>query len=866
MAESDADGQVEREPFDVSRLFVRGAYLSMVAALVAIYLPVLCGQLDYCAADLTYIYQPVCAYIGKSLSQGRFPLWNPQVYCGMSQIALISPGLFYPFNYLLFLLPFSQGLALYLVLHQSIAGAGAYLYARALHLSRAGATACMLGLGFCGYAFAMQKFPDYVAACAWLPVTLYCAAHTQSPEEPRRPWFLAGLALSIFLLVAAGRPEIMVPSLIALAVQSVCLSLINNKSQSKGKQTLTLLVTTAGATAAGIMLAGPILLPGAEGLALSPRAQGLEAIRLFKWSANWLDWLSIFFINPLGDLQQFSPTFNPVRAILHNGHDALPLLGPVFMGIPITLLAILGLVCSRRKLVLVLLLLGLASALLAAGDHFPLAPWLLNLAPKLGFLRFPVKLLFFPIFVLVLLAGLGIDVLIKFGNSAQPAKLGRLPVLLALLPVVVLALLASPPPVQVFGSIIRALAETLNVALSASQLAEAESALSLSLGTQAGWGGLLAGLIAFLILVRRNEKLVVAGLLATLTAPLAQYGLYRLSDCTAAGYFTRTPAASLLLSKVNASPAERILYINPEPLATPSEYIAGDRRRYFEIFYQFARDNLIPNTQLSTNWCFANGYLLAETQALTELLHPLLHAYMHNPERSQEPSVYDLPTAFTCQLTDSHYVVTRRSDDNGQILTALDPTRFQKLAEDAHVNLRVYRTVFPSARFYFASAITPIENWSGFQNAGTARAGLSLVADKCAFIGTADQSAAAHPAGGATTPSGSINSSNANRLGSPSIQLMVDNPEHLVLAIRKKHPGFLVVKDQYYPGWHAEIDGQPTPIIRTNMFNRGLAVPAGLHKIELRYQPDSLVNSIEVACAGLLLLALLIVVARRQGF
>ena len=37
------------------------------------------------------------------------------------------------------------------------------------------------------------------------------------------------------------------------------------------------------------------------------------------------------------------------------------------------------------------------------------------------------------------------------------------------------------------------------------------------------------------------------------------------------------------------------------------------------------------------------------------------------------------------------------------------------------------------------------------------------------------------------------------------------------------------------------LDGQPTPILRTNYAFRGVAIPAGEHVIEMRFRPSSLV-------------------------
>jgi hypothetical protein len=49
--------------------------------------------------------------------------------------------------------------------------------------------------------------------------------------------------------------------------------------------------------------------------------------------------------------------------------------------------------------------------------------------------------------------------------------------------------------------------------------------------------------------------------------------------------------------------------------------------------------------------------------------------------------------------------------------------------------------------------------------------------------------------------------------------------------------GYLFVSDAFYPGWQAEIDGQPTLIYRANLAFRAVYVPAGEHTIIFRFQP-----------------------------
>ena len=53
-------------------------------------------------------------------------------------------------------------------------------------------------------------------------------------------------------------------------------------------------------------------------------------------------------------------------------------------------------------------------------------------------------------------------------------------------------------------------------------------------------------------------------------------------------------------------------------------------------------------------------------------------------------------------------------------------------------------------------------------------------------------------------------------------------------------PGYVIFNDSYAPGWHAWVDGQPSPILRA--YGLFMAVPlstGGPHQIDFRYEPTS---------------------------
>ncbi|MCZ7641548.1 MAG: YfhO family protein [Pseudorhodoplanes sp.] len=78
-------------------------------------------------------------------------------------------------------------------------------------------------------------------------------------------------------------------------------------------------------------------------------------------------------------------------------------------------------------------------------------------------------------------------------------------------------------------------------------------------------------------------------------------------------------------------------------------------------------------------------------------------------------------------------------------------------------------------------------------------------------------------------------------------------PDRVEIETRSQAGGVLVLHATYYPGWRAEIDGRPAPVLRANVLFRGVEVPAGLHRVVFRFAPfalDNLRDALRVALHG----------------
>ena len=66
-----------------------------------------------------------------------------------------------------------------------------------------------------------------------------------------------------------------------------------------------------------------------------------------------------------------------------------------------------------------------------------------------------------------------------------------------------------------------------------------------------------------------------------------------------------------------------------------------------------------------------------------------------------------------------------------------------------------------------------------------------------------------------------------------------ENPSLVWVNAGMACKGLLIVSDNWYPGWRAEVDGRPARIWKVNTVIRGVVVPAGKHTVAMRYRPSS---------------------------
>lgn len=150
-------------------------------------------------------------------------------------------------------------------------------------------------------------------------------------------------------------------------------------------------------------------------------------------------------------------------------------------------------------------------------------------------------------------------------------------------------------------------------------------------------------------------------------------------------------------------------------------------------------------------------------------------------------------------------------------------------AEKRTMGLETAATYFPRARVVFDARIVPDTLVREFMLGPAYDPARMVVLEEQPDLPAADTSFA--PGAAAAITSYSEN----------AIALSVTTPKN----------GYVVLSEVYYPGWNAYIDGAPAKLHRADWNLRAVAVPAGSHMVDVRFEPSSFSRGAWISGAAL---------------
>jgi hypothetical protein len=725
--------------------------------------------------DLSWIHFPRHTFAAEEWLAGRVPLWDPYEDTGLPLLGETQVGVLYPLS-AIFLSPLSTSLELsfFILIHFTLAALFTFLLARSLELSRAAATVAGLAYGLGGFLMAQVPNLNIMTGAVWLPLILFAVIQVTR----KRTWpvaLLAGLPLTLQCLTA--QPQIVFYSLIIFlgyAVYRVGADLLYGDGRERGNIRYALHTGSllGIAVLCGLLLAAPQLLPTLELQQLSVRSQ-----------ERGLDFLVKNSLPPVMGLNLILPSAFGNNVVGFKGGDPFQE-DFIYIGlIPLWLTFFSWPQRHKRDLTFFFLLL-LGGVLLALGGHTPLYTYAIQYLPAFDLFRIPARWLMAVNLALAILAGLGLETMLRQGLSRR-----------ALAALWLSALLLGGG--LLFAWIFRA--DLL--AWSNTNLNEFYSKLT---GTFLTAGFSPAPIYRDRLLLRWAVGLSLPPvLLATnLVVALTLFSLY------ATHRLGRQPFTLLVIGAISFDLAVAGgTTINPTKPAEWWDGLSGGARYILE----HGRDTRV----------FPLG--MGSEEATVSHLGQYF------------PSVYGIHSAgghgsslriarYDTFLHEVDPVQAVRVVGAGHLLTlgqmGADVAATYPLVYSDETSF-VYENTNPLPRAFIVHQAIQVENAAE----ALAHFQVRAIDPRQTAILEADTPVPSLPQSAAPTGS--------------TAAITNQHPQLVEIEASLTGDGYLILLDTFYPGWVASVDGRPSPIYRANYIGRAIFLPAGEHSVRFEYRPLS---------------------------
>jgi hypothetical protein len=749
------------------------------------------GQAFFERDILAYWCPQAVSFVRAVGEEGVPPLWSPFFAFGLPMLEDPGYQVAYPFTWLNLLLEPRAYFVAFVAVHTLLAGAGLLRLARRLGLGSLPALTAALAWSASGPLLSSVNLNHHFASLAWLPWVLLA--------------FDRGLARGTLVDVLAlgtlgGLQGLAGSGDVCLLSAALCLGLAGYRwAAGEDRRALwrRLLRTVPAALALAAGLSAVQTLPTLWLARETARAEQLPSASLY-WSVHPLSLLD----SVVDRIVAGFPMTPSLRSLLFESRA--PFLSSLYLGLPAAWLAAMGLLLPGRPRAAAWILAGFViCVLLALGRHTPVLPAVLQLAAPVGVFRFPAKAMLPASLLWALLVGLGWAAWQRPWERPHRRRAVLVVVAAAGLGMVGLASaawVAGAPPVLLdlvhpdvlVGDRVASLGTT------AARL-KATACASLALGV------LLAARLAWPL----PPAWLTAGSLLLVLGDLALAG--------------RT---------VNALAPRELLSHRPPIL----DLLPPDSRD--ARIYSFAPQLGVPPVRGPAGWEPSSAIALGALEALrppSGARFRLAGSY-DGDFTGLAPHALSTLTGMTRQ-PDRELTVRLLQLGSVDYVVAVGPAPFPGL-----VPLGAHASVFAApVSLYRVPDPLPRAFWVG-------RARLSAEPGD-ALAALADplfdpRREVILPAGSPLLPG----SSDAAGVG----RILERRSDRLSLEASAGAPGYLVVAEAYHRGWRATVDGRPAAVMPANALFRAVAVPAGRHRVEMVYRPQSVLLGLGISALAAL--------------
>ncbi len=884
---------------------VDAAAVGMLAAVtLAFFWKIVLTNQVLSGVDLFAYFYPYRDFASEALREGRLPLWNPYLFMGAPLLANSQVAVLYPLHWPFLWLSAPKQIAWSIVLHIWIAGAGTYLFARWVMRRRpltslVGAAVFALG-GFLG---AQVEHINQLNASAWMPWLLICleGATSKSPGHRRKIAFVFGCAV-ISLILLAGHTQ---AAYIVLAAAG-CYTLLRGVQHSTGagwRRAAGWLRgpgLLAGMLLFALLLTAGQLLPTIELSRLSVRSGGLDFRDAVSFS---LKPAQVFraFLPPLA----WKPPFSEFVAYVGLSGLALAGFGVVSSIRSLRRRALLQRpqppAPDTRSFALPALGLTFLGVFLAFGAYNPVYYLLYKLIPGISLFRAPARWLLLYAFGMALLAAVGIDAIANAPLAQRRA--GRLAAPLAGLLLLVELFVCGrklaynlPTAPAAYDSMRSASAHLLagnddspvrflslsDILYDPGDLPDLQSMFATALSQDAIYDLIVATKMKEVLaynLPLRYRLFSVDGYDGGLLPTSRYVTLERLF----LGADDIWPDGRLRQQLKSIPPVRLLSLLNVRYVITDKLQDAWSDGVYYDLEAQvplgeteltnlpdFEATHLGVVTYLTATVGLPAGTPVAQVVVEagdTAILSSTLRAGYETAEGLFGPA----------SVVHGRAIVIHNWRDNpsgNDYLAILDlgkvirPSRIRirSLLPDSeapHVMLRgmslidsrtetsISISVNPALRLVHSGDVKVYENLAALRRAFVVHGSRTIDGDVGAIALLRDPGFDPSRQVVLTGTSKSEGKSFAySGTEASEVKLLRYGAERIEIKATLESPGYLVLTDAFYPGWQAEIDGTPAPILCADIYFRAVALDAGEHTVTMQYRPQSVFHGLAIGGAA----------------
>jgi len=728
-------------------------------------------------SDIPSLVYPWRILVVESLKNRTLPLWNPFYFGGMPLLANFQSATFSWVNLFFFFLPAIKAWSIGVIIQPLLTVFFTFLFLRHLKINKIASLLGGIVFAFSGFSLMWLEYNVHGHTAMWLPLLLLVV--DRIVEDRKIKWVLGGslfLALSIF----AGYPQIVFYSLTATGFYAVFRLFGVWHKQKSFKKIIQSLLLLGSFVVLGVLLSAVQWLPGYETMRLSVRE--IDPIASLS-SGGFLPWQNLvtflapdFFGNPA--------TYNFWGKPWYDNFA-------LYVGILPLILVSLAIFGRKGKETWFFIFLAIFALLLALPT--PLGKWIANLG-LYGVKSISARIIFLLDFSLAILAAFGLDWIINgscrstaprvthslaSGGPRVGLPVSRHPSVLIIIFIPLFFLIVF---LGLWGFVLLA-GKFFPQAIWLLNLPVAKRNLILP-SLLFGASGLL--LIIF-IYWRRLRWLVIWGLFLLVVFDLFRFGWKYLSFSKPDLVFPTTPVIEFLQKQ-------------PKPF----------RVEFGEAIPQ--------NMWMPYSLESAAGYDAMAPLRFTQFLGAVRTGRADTPYgRVAQVENYD---SKLFDLLNIKYVLAVKYDakgirsPEGKPKPIFQNPKFKLVFEDKTVQVYENKNVLPRAFLVHDFAVRQ-------SNQEIIDQMLKPDFDLSKTVVLEEN-----------LPIKSIKTK-INK-----IEWLENKPEVIKLISESEQPGFLLLTNNFYPGWTAFVDSKKTKIYRADFTFVAVEMPGGKHLIEFHYQPQ----------------------------